>query len=115
MGRIVHVEIVAQDHERAAEFYRKVLGWEVTAAPAPPGYLLARTGDGDGIDAAIMNGRYQSQPTIAWIEVDDLDAALDAARGAGGEPVGEVQDLPGVGRLSYLRDPEGVLIGLRQP
>lgn len=114
MGRIVHVEIVAEDHNRAAEFYSKVFGWQVTPAPMPDGYLLAETGPGEGIDGAIMSSRYQSQPTIAWIEVDDLEATLEAARGAGGAPAGEVQELPGIGRLSYLRDSEGVLIGLRQ-
>jgi predicted enzyme related to lactoylglutathione lyase len=114
MGRIIHVEIVAEDHNRAAEFYSKVFGWQVTPAPVPDGYLLAETGPGEGIDGAIMSSRYQSQPTIAWIEVDELEATLEAARTAGGTPVGEIQELPGVGRLSYLRDTEGVLIGLRQ-
>ena len=115
MGRIIHVEIVAEDYDRAAGFYSKVFGWRVTPAPVPDGYLLAETGPGQGIDGAIMSSRYQSQPTIAWIEVDDLDATLEAVRGAGGTPVGEIQDLPGVGRLSYVRDTDGVLIGLRQP
>jgi len=114
MGRIIHIELVAADHDRAADFYSKVFGWHVTPAPVPEGYLLAQTGAGEGIDAAIMSSRYQEQPTIAWIEVDDLEATLDAVRGAGGAQVGEVQELPGVGRLCYLRDTEGVLIGLRR-
>ena len=114
MGRIIHVEIVAADHDRAAEFYTKAFGWQVTPAPVPEGYLLASTGTGDGIDGAIMSNRYQSQPTIAWIEVDDIEATLDAVRAAGGEQAGEIQDLPGVGRLCYVRDTENVLLGVRQ-
>lgn len=114
MGRIIHVEIVAEDHDRAAKFYREVFAWEVMPAPVPDGYLLAATGPGEGIDGAIMSSRYQSQPTIAWIEVNNLEATLNAARAAGGTPIGEIQDLPGVGRLSYIRDTEGVLVGLRQ-
>ncbi|HEY3561334.1 MAG TPA: VOC family protein [Kribbella sp.] len=114
MGRIVHVEIVAEDHDRAAAFYSKVFGWQVTPAPVPEGYLLARTGPGEGIDGAIMSSRYQTQPTIAWIEVDNLEATLEAARTAGGTQAGEIQTLPDIGRLTYLHDPEGVLIGLRQ-
>ena len=114
MGRIIHIELVAADHDRAADFYRKVFGWQVSAAPVPEGYLLARTGEGEGIDGALMSNRYQTQPTIAWIEVDDLDATLAAVRDAGGARLGEIQELPGVGRLSYIRDTEGVLVGLRQ-
>ncbi|HZX06729.1 VOC family protein [Kribbella sp.] len=113
MGRIIHVEIVAEDHDRAADFYAKVFGWQRTPSGVADGYLLVETGPGDGIDGAIMSNRYQSQQTIAWIEVDDLEATLQAARGAGGTPVGEIQELPGAGRLSYLRDTEGVLIGVR--
>jgi predicted enzyme related to lactoylglutathione lyase len=114
MGRIIHVELVAADHDRAAEFYRRAFGWQTTAAPAPDGYLLAETGPGQGIDGAIMSSRYQSQPTIAWLEVDDLEATLASVREAGGRRVGDIQELPGVGRLCYVRDTEGVLIGLRQ-
>lgn len=114
MGRIIHVEIVAEDYDRAAKFYREVFAWEVTPAPVPDGYLLAATGPGEGIDGAIMSSRYQSQPTIAWIQVNNLEATLNAARAAGGDQVGEVQELPGVGRLCYVRDTEGVLVGLRQ-
>jgi uncharacterized protein len=114
MGRIIHVEITAADHDRAAEFYRSAFGWQTTAAPLPDGYLLAETGPGEGIDGAIMSSRYQSQPTIAWLAVDDLEATLAGVRGAGGQQVGDVQEIPGVGRLCYVRDTEGVLIGLRQ-
>ena len=114
MGRIVHVEIVAADHERAGAFYAEAFGWRVTAAPVPDGYLLAETGPGEGIDGAIISDRYQQQPTIAWIEVDDIDATRNAVQAAGGTTAGDVQELPGVGRLCYVRDTEGVLIGLRQ-
>jgi predicted enzyme related to lactoylglutathione lyase len=114
MGRIVHVELVAADHDRAAEFYTKAFGWQITPAPMPDGYLLAVTGAGEGIDGAIMNRRYQEQATVVWIGVDDMEATLEAVRGAGGKQEGEIQELPGVGRLCHVRDTEGVLIGLRE-
>jgi predicted enzyme related to lactoylglutathione lyase len=113
MGRIIHA-LVAIDHERAAGFYREVFGGRVTPAAMPDGYLLAETGAGEGIDGAIMSNRHQSQPTIAWIEVDDLDTTLVAVRDAGGAPVGDVHELRGVGCLACVRDTEGVLVGLRQ-
>ena len=46
----------------------------------PQGYLLAHTGEGEGIDGAIMSSRYQTQPTIAWFDVDDIETSLDTAR-----------------------------------
>ena len=114
MGRIIHVELTAADLGQAATFYAEAFGWQPEPSPFVEGYLGAQTGEGDGIDGAIMSREYQQQTTIAWIQVDDLDATLDAVVKAGGARAGEVQELPGVGRLAYVRDPEGTVLGLRQ-
>lgn len=115
MGRIIHVELTATDLDRAATFYAEAFGWEPTPSPFVDGYLVAGTGSGDGIDAAIMNRSYQQQPAIAWIQVDDLDVTLAAVTAAGGTTEGGAQEIPGVGRVAYVRDTEGTLLGLRQP
>jgi catechol 2,3-dioxygenase-like lactoylglutathione lyase family enzyme len=47
-------------------------------------------------------------------EVDDLDAALAALRGHGGELVGEVVAHGGTYRLCYLRGPEGIIVELAE-
>lgn len=115
MGRIIHVELTSADPERAAEFYRAAFGWESAASPYVDGYLLAATGAGDGIDGAIMSREHQAQVAIVWLQVDDLETTRTAVVAAGGSVVGEAQEIPGQGRVAYVRDPEGVLLGLRQP
>jgi predicted enzyme related to lactoylglutathione lyase len=115
VGRIIHVELTAADVDRAAAFYAKAFGWHSTPSPFAEGYLVAETGTGDGIDGAIMKREYRAQPAIAWIEVDDLDRSLAAVREAGGTPKGDPQEIPGIGRLAYITDTEGTLVGLRQP
>jgi predicted enzyme related to lactoylglutathione lyase len=115
VGRIIHVELTAADVDRAADFYAKAFGWQSTASPFVDGYLVAETGTGDGIDGAIMRREYRDQPAIAWIEVDDLDRSLEAVREAGGTTEGDPQEIPGIGRLAYITDTEGTLVGLRQP
>ncbi len=114
VGRIIHVELTSPDLDRAAAFYGKAFGWTTEVSPFVGGYLVASTGAGDGIDGAIISRDYQQQPAIAWIEVDDLDATLTAVADAGGTAAGDPQELPGVGRLAYVRDPDGTLLGLRQ-
>ena len=114
MGRIIHVELTAADLGSTAAFYTEAFGWKAEPSPFIDGYLVAETGAGDGIDGAIMSREYQSQPAIAWIQVDDLDATLTTVRAAGGSTAGDVQELPGQGRLVYVRDPEGTLLGLRE-
>jgi predicted enzyme related to lactoylglutathione lyase len=115
VGRIIQVELTAVDVDRAAEFYAKAFGWQSAPSPFVDGYLVAETGRGDGIDGAIMKREYRDQPAIAWIEVDDLDRSLAAVREAGGTPEGDPQEIPGIGRLAYITDTEGTLVGLHQP
>ena len=115
MGRIIHVEITADDVDRATKFYAAAFGWQPDQSPFVDGYVMAGTGEGQGIDAAIMRRQYQSQPAIAWLDVDDIDTALESVRTAGGEVAGEIQTIPGQGRVGYVRDTEGNLLGLRQP
>jgi catechol 2,3-dioxygenase-like lactoylglutathione lyase family enzyme len=44
------------------------------------------------------------------IEVDDVNAVVDALRDRGFDTVGEVQDYGGSYRLCYVRGPEGLIV-----
>lgn len=48
------------------------------------------------------------------LRVRDLDAMLRQLREAGADVADEVQDMPGVGRFSWVSDPEGNRIELWQ-
>ncbi|HIY65979.1 MAG TPA: hypothetical protein H9830_06850 [Candidatus Agrococcus pullicola] len=114
MGTITHIELTSASPEATAKFYSKAFGWKHSASPYLPDYHTADTGDGNGIDAAIMSSGYQRQNTIMWILVDDIEASRAAVRVAGGTADGEFHDLPEVGRVGYVTDPAGVVIGLKQ-
>jgi len=114
MGKIIHVELTSAAPLETADFYARAFGWQAEPSPFVPDYLVASAGDGPGIDAAIMSSGYQSQNTIIWIEVDDIEAAIDAVTAAGGSAAGPVQDIPDA-RVAYVTDPAGVVIGLKQP
>lgn len=115
MGKIIHVELSADDVARATAFYSKAFGWGCTSSPFVDGYEIADTGEGAGIDAAIMKREYQSQPAIAWIEVEDIDVAIAGVRRAGGLIASDKNTVPGEGHMIYVRDTEGNLLGLKQP
>ena len=114
MGRIVHFEITADDVQRAVDFYAAAFGWTLEASPFAEGYQLARTGDGDGIDGAIMTREYRAQPTIVWVDVDDIDQALVTVQEAGGVQITDVNTIPDRARVAYVTDSEGNVVGLRQ-
>src|SRR5438094_88766 len=99
MGRVTHFEITADNPDRAAEFYRKAFGWELTDWGGPFKYLLATTGPKDqvGIDGAIMDRTDHKQAVINTIGVDIWESGAKAVTDAGGEVLMEKTPVPGTG------------------
>ena len=48
------------------------------------------------------------------VDVEDIDATIAAVKAAGGNQVGEKNEIPGVGRMAYLADPSGIVFGAMQ-
>jgi predicted enzyme related to lactoylglutathione lyase len=121
-GRVVHFEIPFDDAERAQAFYRSVFGWDVRPMPEID-YTGVSTGPvtDEGMpkeQGYIGGGMFQRQPDIPTpvitIDVDDMDAALDAVRQHGGRMVGEKLPVGDMGIAAYFQDSEGNLMGLWQ-
>ena len=112
-GEITHVEIPADDIERAKRFYGAVAGWEFDTMEGHPDYWLFRTSDESG-GAIGTRGASVSGVVRAYITVDSLEDGVEAATANGGSVVAEPTDVPGQGRFAAVRDPEGNEIGLWQ-
>ena len=122
MPRVVHFEIHADDPERAASFYRSVLGWEITKWDGPFDYWLVRTGPREemGIDGGILRRQGSGpcdciQAYVCTIGVKSIDQALKAIADNRGQIVQPKQEIPGVGWLAYCKDTEGNIFGVLQP
>lgn len=118
MGRFVHVEITAENLDRAKKFYAEALGWEGSDSGMPGmDYWLVASGspDENGIGGALMPRTYQAQATIATVGVDDVSESMEKVKAAGGKINGDVQDIPGIGKHVYVTDTEGNVLGLLQP
>jgi predicted enzyme related to lactoylglutathione lyase len=125
MNRVVHFEIPADNMERAKRFYSENFGWKLNQlGPEMGSYVLVQTGPSDdkGMpqDAAFINGGLMkrdpsaSSPVLV-IAVDDADAAVDKVKKSGGKLVGEIMDIPSVGRYARIQDTEGNVIGVIKP
>ena len=116
MGRLVHIEITADDTSRARKFY-SIFDWTFEDSNlAGVDYTLAHTGTGEpGLDAAIMPRRYNPQPAIHWVAVDDLTSMMEKVQQAGGSLAGEIHTVPGIGNTIYCKDSEGNTFGMLQP
>ena len=123
MGRLIHFEIHAEDPERAARFYARVLDWKAQKWEGPVDYWLLTTGPDDqpGVNGAIALRRgappLEGEAVNAFVctaDVDDVDSAVEEAQAAGGELAVPRMAVPGIGWLAYVKDTEGNMLGLMQ-
>ncbi|MGB3556037.1 MAG: VOC family protein [Jannaschia sp.] len=103
--------LIASDPAASAAFYRAVFGLDVAM---DHGWIVTLAGaDTQGIQLSLASegGSGTDVPALS-IEVDDLDATLALARGAGASvPYGPVTEPWGVRRF-YLVDPDGHLVNV---
>nr|WP_306269476.1 VOC family protein [Pararhizobium sp. IMCC3301] len=100
------------DSAAAMKFYRDTIGWTIGDLPMQ---------DGTSYPAIMIGqqpiGGFSPMPQSqgAWtifVTVDDVDACVERAQKAGGTIVSEPADMPGVGRVSTIADPQGAQIAL---
>jgi predicted enzyme related to lactoylglutathione lyase len=128
-SNIVHFEIHVDDLERAKKFYTEVLGWafnynkefnytlvypggKVTEGPATIGVnggMMKRNAPAPSDDKASPNA------FVCTVSVDDVDETIKKVTANGGRIDMPAGDVPGVGRLAYVRDSEMNLLGLLKP
>jgi predicted enzyme related to lactoylglutathione lyase len=116
MSRVIHFEIPAAEPDRAAAFYGKVFGWKFDKWAGPTEYWMVTTGtEGTpGINGGMMKKPGGITSTTNTIGVASVDAAVDAAVGAGGRNIMPKTPIPGVGYFAYCEDTEGNLFGVMQ-
>jgi len=112
-GTITHIEIPADDPERAKKFYSAVAGWEFGTMGDFPGYWLFRTEEGHGGGLG-KRGDTVGNVIRIYITVDDLEGAVATAEANGGTTTVPPTDIPGQGRYAVLTDPEGSEVALWQ-
>jgi hypothetical protein len=106
-NRVIHFEIGCQNQEEAVAFYSKLFDWKMEAmGPA----TLIRAGDGIGGHITAL-GHAPFQYTMFYVEVDDVQEALNRAEDLGGKTLVPAVAIPG-GTFAWFADPEGNTIGL---
>jgi uncharacterized protein len=112
-GEINHIELPADDPERAMRFYEAVAGWEFSTAEGMPDYWVFRFADGFGGGIG-RRGVTAGQVVRDYIEVDSIEDAVAAAQRTGGKVTEAKSEIPGMGWFAVLNDPEGNEVGLFQ-
>jgi len=112
-------ELMATDVDACKAFFGEVLGWQFQEMDVGAGpYNVAMAGDAPAAGMFKMEGPdFQGQPAqwMAYIRVDDVDAAVAKVEGAGGKVMQPPHDIPTVGRIAMIADPTGATVGIMTP
>jgi predicted enzyme related to lactoylglutathione lyase len=126
MDPVVHFEMPYRDRERLSRFYSAAFSWQLQSLGDEMNrYVVAttaETGDNGPLKPGTINGGFfehkpdwpDQHPSVV-IAVDDVRAAMQRVRDAGGEVLGEPMEIPGVGQYVSFRDTEGNRVSLLQP
>ena len=121
MSRPVHFEIHIADADRAIAFYTVVFGWTITKWEGPWEYWLISTGEGLGIDGAMLQRRGPPPAEgaavnsfVVTMDVASCEDTLAAVVKHGGTIAVPMMAIPGVGWLAYGKDTEGNIFGAMQ-
>ena len=115
-GVFVWDELGTKDADGAQRFYEDVFGWTTSDMGADyGGYRVFNRGE-TGI-AGVMTLQDPSIPPHwqPYVAVDDPDATAAKAAELGASALMEPTDVPDVGRIAVLRDPQGATFGIIRP
>jgi predicted enzyme related to lactoylglutathione lyase len=114
-SRVVHFEIPIDEPERAKTFYRQVFGWNIAQWDAME-YWTVSAGEekGPGSDGALAPRKDAPEGVVVYVNVNNIDQAMERIRQAGGTLMTEKMPVPTLGWSAHFRDSEGNMVGLFQ-
>ena len=118
LGRPVWYELMTTDTTGAETFYKKVLGW--TSAPfdkSPTPYPIFKRNEQAQV-AGVMKRPDDMQAPPFWamyLAVPKLEEAVAHIKRLGGRDLSPVIEVPTIGRMQMMSDPQGAAFYIMQP
>lgn len=119
-GRFLWYELLTTDPAAAKAYYPKITGWgtqEWTGLETP--YSMWTVGERPvgGLMELPPDAKRAGAPShwIAYVGTPDVDATLKAAEGRGATRCAGPMDIPGVGRMAVLQDPQQAMFAIYTP
>ncbi|MEM7215807.1 MAG: VOC family protein [Pseudomonadota bacterium] len=119
-GHIHWNELNTTDVETEKAIYAEAAGWTFNAMEMDDGTTYWVAMNGEQPVCGMFNMQQEEAghvPAhwIAYISIDDLDNAVAKAKAKGMILLRDIFDVPGVGRIAMLKQPDGALIGWMTP
>lgn len=112
-GHFIWYELMTSDPEGAKSFYDAVIGWKIGDAESSfNGYRMIGRSDGKFAGGVLPLSdemqQHGARPTwLGYVGVDDVDGAVQSIENDGGKALLPPFDIPGVGRIAMVADPQG--------
>jgi predicted enzyme related to lactoylglutathione lyase len=115
-GEFCWGELVTSNHEAAFRFYSTLFGWEKISdfdMGAMGKYLIYGKG-GKQLGGMFTKSKDMPMPPswLYYIQVPDLDAAVERAKGKGAKLLNGPVEVPGGARIAQMMDPQGAAFAL---
>ena len=112
-------ELVTDDTEACEAFFTQLTGWTTDTNPMEDGgvYTFFKQGDrpvGGMMSMQSLGLKDVPSHWMAYLTVEDVDAACARCGELGGRIVMEPMDVPGIGRFAIIADPSDAALGLAQ-
>lgn len=120
-GGYIWYELLTPDAEGSKTFYDSVVGWNIgEGAPEFQGYRMIGRSDGKyagGVFPLTDEMRqHGARPTwLGYIHVPDVDQSAKDIEQAGGKTLLAPFDIPNVGRIAMVSDPQGAPFYVMKP
>lgn len=114
-GEFIWYELMTPDPDAAKAFYDGVVGWTIGDKPAQGmDYRMIAAADGFvggvlALDADMIAGG-AAPSWMGYFGVDDVDATVAAVTAASDQVHLPANDIPDIGRIAMVSDPQGVAI-----
>jgi predicted enzyme related to lactoylglutathione lyase len=121
VGSFVWYELMTTDPEAAKGFYSKVVGWSTSAWEGADDpytmWMVAGEAPIGGLMQLPEDVEAQGVPShwLAYVCVDDVAQTMAQAEAAGGGILMGPMDIPEVGRIAVIRDPQGAVLSVYTP
>lgn len=112
VGRFVWHDHLSGDPDGARTFYAELLGWDFEVWGAGEwDYPMIKVGETTHGGFGPAQGGAPPH-WLAHVYVDDVDAAVGRVEAGGGSVVAPPMDIPEVGRMVVIADPQGAVVSL---
>ncbi len=113
-------DLMSDDAAVSKAFYGELFGWTADDMPGPSGpYSVMSADESRAAGLYGMHPDWKAERAtphwLAYVAVEDVDAAAAKVESLGGTILEPLTDIPGVGRMCIIAGPEGARLGLITP